>query len=120
MKLHLTGIFIIAITVILIVIGFAISEPIIQPEQYHQFSDTSTILGIPNFWNVISNLPFLIIGIAGVLYFLDQPNRLPYLIFFSGIALCFFGSCYYHWHPTTETLVWDRLPMTVGFMALVS
>src|SRR2546430_1898790 len=29
-----------------------------------------------------------------------------------------FGSAYYHYAPSTPTLVWDRLPMTVAFMAL--
>lgn len=29
-----------------------------------------------------------------------------------------FGSAYYHWNPNNDTLVWDRLPMTIGFMGL--
>ena len=29
-----------------------------------------------------------------------------------------FGSAYYHWNPNNHTLVWDRLPMTIGFMGL--
>jgi len=28
------------------------------------------------------------------------------------------GSGYYHWHPNNDSLVWDRLPMTVGFIGL--
>jgi hypothetical protein len=31
-------------------------------------------------------------------------------------ALVAFGSFYYHLRPTNSTLVWDRLPMTVGFL----
>ena len=27
------------------------------------------------------------------------------------------GSAYYHWRPTTERLVWDRLPMSMAFGA---
>ena len=30
------------------------------------------------------------------------------------------GSSYYHWKPSNSRLVWDRLPMTVGFMSLVA
>jgi hypothetical protein len=30
------------------------------------------------------------------------------------------GSAYYHYAPTSDTLVWDRLPMTVAFMGLFS
>jgi Na+/melibiose symporter-like transporter len=30
------------------------------------------------------------------------------------------GSAYYHQSPSNQTLLWDRLPMTVAFMALMS
>ena len=40
-----------------------------------------------------------------------------WLIFFVGVALVSAGSAYYHWSPSNPTLVWDRLPMTLGFMA---
>jgi hypothetical protein len=30
------------------------------------------------------------------------------------------GSGYYHWRPSNSRLVWDRLPMTVGFMSLIA
>eukprot|EP01125_Pyxidicula_operculata_P010302 TRINITY_DN3397_c0_g1_i3.p1 TRINITY_DN3397_c0_g1~~TRINITY_DN3397_c0_g1_i3.p1 ORF type:complete len:174 (+),score=22.75 TRINITY_DN3397_c0_g1_i3:418-939(+) len=30
------------------------------------------------------------------------------------------GSAYYHWDPTTQTLFWDRLPMSFAFMSLFS
>jgi hypothetical protein len=33
--------------------------PISQDQSYHQFADQRTILGIPNFWNVVSNFPLL-------------------------------------------------------------
>jgi hypothetical protein len=36
--------------------------PISQDPGYHNFADNRTLLGIPNFWNVLSNLPFLILG----------------------------------------------------------
>jgi len=34
------------------------------------------------------------------------------------VVLVGLGSSYYHWDPTTDRLVWDRLPMTIAFMAL--
>jgi hypothetical protein len=40
------------------------------------------------------------------------------MVFFAGVALVFFGSGYYHWAPDDDSLVWDRLPMTVAFMGL--
>jgi hypothetical protein len=31
-----------------------------------------------------------------------------------------FGSSYYHWNPNDDTLFWDRLPMTLCFMAILA
>ena len=30
-----------------------------------------------------------------------------------------FGSAYYHWEPDNQTLIWDRLPMTLAFMGIL-
>jgi hypothetical protein len=43
-----------------------------------------------------------------------------YLLFFVGIACTGVGSAYYHYNPTNETLLWDRLPMAVAFMSFFS
>lgn len=102
----------------------AFSPPIAQPLDYHHFADTRPVLGIPNGWNVLSNLPFLLVGLAGMAKLLQGRTettfreRPSYFIFFLGVALTCFGSGYYHWHPDNETLVWDRLPMAIGFMSL--
>ena len=95
--------------------------PIEQDPTYHNFSDNRELFRIPNFWNVLSNLPFLIVGVLG-LYRLksDDIIKNQFIIFFIGIALVAFGSTYYHLNPNNETLMWDRLPMTIGFMALFS
>ena len=39
---------------------------------------------------------------------------------FLGIFLTGIGSSYYHLAPDDGTLFWDRLPMTIGFMALLA
>ena len=117
-------IFLTVFSAILIAVVFSI-EPIAQDPLYHAFADTRTILGVPNFWNVMSNIPFLLVGGAGMYYSRshDRPGMGPdlqfaYLVFFAGIFLTGFGSAYYHYAPGNETLVWDRLPMTLGFMGL--
>ena len=51
------GYILLGILGIIAIIGFVLSSPIEQNEDYHIFSDTLTISGIPNFWNVISNIP---------------------------------------------------------------
>ena len=41
-------------------------------------------------------------------------------MFFLGLFLTGFGSGYYHWEPTNDTLVLDRLPMTILFAGVVA
>lgn len=102
-----------------------------QSEAYHNFADKRVLLGIPNCFDVLSNAFFLIVGILGLRFvlqdpggrpapFLDGNERWPYFAFFIGVTLTAFGSGYYHLHPSDATLVWDRLPMAIGFMALVA
>lgn len=98
-----------------------------QPLSYHAFADCRTIWSIPNFFNVVSNLPFLAGGALGLAQvyrgggrFIDPREQLPYLVFFLGALLTCFGSAYYHAAPDNPRLVWDRLPMTLGFAGLVA
>ena len=42
------------------------------------------------------------------------------MVVFAGIALVCAGSAYYHWAPDNHRLVWDRLPITMVFMAFLS
>jgi hypothetical protein len=103
-----------------------------QPSSYHLFADQRTCLGIPNGLNVLSNIAFLIVGIAGLALtcgrwrrvcpqaFHDQRTALPYTVAFAGVALTAFGSAYYHWDPNDATLVWDRLPMALAFAGIVA
>lgn len=95
--------------------------PIPQDRGYHVFADSRTCLGLPNFGNVTSNLLFLLVGAVGLLWCRRNPAtgaRRSWMIFFLGVALVFFGSGYYHRAPDDDSLVWDRLPMTVAFMGL--
>jgi len=53
--------------VALAVLAFFLFVPsITQDQAYHFFGDNRTILGIPNFWNVVSNLPFALVGLLGL------------------------------------------------------
>jgi hypothetical protein len=38
---------------------------------------------------------------------------------FTGVALVSLGSSYYHLAPDNMALMWDRLPMSLGFMGLL-
>ncbi|MEM7106398.1 MAG: ceramidase domain-containing protein [Bacteroidota bacterium] len=99
--------------------------PIPQWLDYHNFADQRGMWGIPNFLNVITNVPFFFIGAYGmwrsVKNWSQRPDitaRLIPVVLFFGIFIVSFGSGYYHWKPTNATLVWDRLPMTLMFMPL--
>ncbi|MFY9258879.1 MAG: ceramidase domain-containing protein [Gallionella sp.] len=110
----------IMVTVAGILTAFGL-PPIPQDPAYHLFADRRSILGIPNFWNVISNLPFVCVGLFGLSLCSRLPVSAPrtaYLVFCLGVLGIGLGSAYYHYAPTMQTLVWDRLPMTVAFMAL--
>lgn len=87
-----------------------------QDQAYHQFADQRLLLAMPNFWNVASNIPFVLIGAAGLRLNLGASTRAIFL----GIFLTGFGSAYYHWNPTDATLLWDRLPITLAFMAILA
>ena len=100
---------------------FVAVPPIPQDLTYHAFADTRTMLGVPNFLNVLSNIGFLIAGALGLRLCLargvEGASR-AWTVFFFGVLLVTFGSGYYHWTPDSGTLAWDRLPMTFAFMAL--
>ena len=95
--------------------------PIAQPQSYHLFADRRAWLGVPNFGDVASNGAFLLTGALGLIQCLrcrPEGARHSWIAFFGGVVLVCAGSAYYHWSPTNQTLVWDRLPMTIGFMGL--
>src|SRR5258708_18985684 len=91
--------------------------PLLQDQAYHQFADQRELFGIPNFWNVVSNLPFVAVGAVGLLRFHRDATT---TVLFAGIFLTGFGSSYYHLDPNDSTLVWDRLPMIIWFAAILS
>jgi len=95
--------------------------PIAQDLAYHNFADMRIMLGINNFFDIASNLPFIAVGLLGLfsLYkYWGVTSSWSWLILFISILLVAFGSTYYHLNPENKTLTWDRLPMAVGFMAL--
>jgi len=40
--------------------------PIPQNLEFHDFADKRELIKTPNFWDVITNIPFVIIGILGL------------------------------------------------------
>lgn len=96
---------------------------------YHYHLDTrpGSLFGIkiPNYWDVVSNLIFAVLGAIGFVECIKhlpsrsmaQDEKIGWYCFFLGFFFVSVGSAYYHWRPNNWTLVWDRLPMTIAFMA---
>lgn len=105
------------------VLGMVALAPIAQDPAYHLFADTRQWWHIPNTLDVLSNVPFVFVGIMGLQHCAlhrEHPFFWPFLAIFVGVFCTAYGSAYYHWSPANDTLIWDRLPMTIAFMGLFS
>jgi hypothetical protein len=96
--------------------GLLLLPPIPQDQRYPP-ADQRTLFGMPSFWNVAANLPFIGVGAVGLRRFRHDPIT---IVLFLAILLTGFGSSYYHWNPNDATLFWDRVPMTLFFMAILA
>lgn len=105
---------------ILCIVALIIHGPIGQDINYHLFADQRMFFSFPNFMNVISNLPFAVVGCLGIVVSIKAKERsIRHISFvlFLGFLFLTFGSGYYHLFPNNETLVYDRLCMVVIFMS---
>ena len=108
------------------VLAAALLPPFPQPQDYHRFADARTWFGVPNFLDVVSNLAFLGVAVAGLdavlrsARFIDRAERLPYVVFFLALAATAFGSAWYHLAPDNARLFWDRLPISLCLAALLA
>lgn len=127
-KYHFIAILTLSFLTIMLFFGWV--PPIPQDPSYHNFADQRFLLGIPNFCDVFSNLAFLIPAILGTRYtiqkwedpalFSSPFERWMRLVFFAAVFSVCFGSAYYHINPNNHTLLWDRLPMAISFMAIAT
>jgi hypothetical protein len=110
-----------------VAVALALVPAVPEPRALRSLVDGRTFLGIANFLNVVSNVPLLLVGAWGLYVlargrpdaFVEPQEKRPYAFLFLAVALTSFGSAYYHLFPEDDTaLMWDRLPMSVGFMAL--
>ena len=103
-----------------------------QSQSYHTFADNRVVFGIPHFGDVVTNLAFVVVGAFGLRHVvrarrgkkrdasLGPVQAWGYGAFFAGVGLVGFGSSWYHLAPSNNSLVWDRLPMSIAFMGLFS
>jgi len=115
-------IWMVSAVVIAAVLAMVLLPALPQPADYLDFADKRELLGVPNFWDVMSNLPLLVVGAWGayVVARLQPKEKWPYAFCFGAVALAGIGSTYFHLAPDDDRLMWDRLPIALGFMALLS
>ncbi len=98
-------------------------DPIAQDLAYHRFSDCRVYFGVPHFMDVMSNIPFLIVGYIGIRLSRKAFKKetmayfLMVFVLFIGVFFTGIGSAFYHYEPNNFTLIFDRLPMTLVFTA---
>lgn len=100
--------------------GLLVAGPIAQPNHYHAFADTRAWLGVPNTLDVLSNLPFLIVGLLGLLRTAQVPQalQLPWRLLCAALCATCFGSAFYHWAPDDFGLLIDRIPIALACVAI--
>lgn len=102
-----------------------------QPVAYHFFADQRACLGIPNFFNVASNLAFALTGALALAWmyaqraalrarFIDPREAWLWVALYVSTFFVTFGSAYYHLAPDNPRLLWDRLPMALTAPAFVA
>ncbi len=96
-------------------LALGLHGPIPQWANYHAFADARPWLGLPNAENVLSNLPFALIGLWG---WRRAAGVLAWRAFSVALVCTAFGSALYHWAPGNALLVADRLPIAWACAAL--
>lgn len=111
--------------------------PIAQSPAFHHFADTRSWLGVPNFMDVVTNVPFTVAAVIGLVNLLRRVRsdraacvgaNVPLMridivclaAVFLGLGFTSIGSGYYHLAPGNERLFWDRLPMVLTFVSLLA
>ena len=97
-----------------------------QAANYHSFADQRELGGVPFAMDVLSNLPFALAGIAGVVALWRTPDhslgnvtRAMAGLFFGGLIMTAAASSWYHWRPDDAGLAVDRIGMAIAFAGLL-
>ena len=108
-------------------LALALFGPVLPASAHqHTLADQRALWGIPCALDVLSNLPFAIAGLWGLVALrraapgmLDATSRALVTLFFAGLVCTAAGSALYHWQPQDAGLLWDRLGMVLPFAGLL-
>lgn len=110
----------------LLVIAVAVLGPFVpQMAHYHGFADQRNLWGVPQAMDVLSNLPFAVAGVWGLLALHGTGGKLQRQwqglagLFFIGLIVTAICSSTYHLDPDPSTLALDRLGMVLAFAGLL-
>lgn len=90
----------------------------------HPFIDARVLWGVPNALDVLSNLAFVPVGLAGLWALHRAPSvhsvaRQSATVFFVGLLLTCASSSIYHWAPSAWGLAVDRAGMALAFAGVL-
>ncbi|XP_075672394.1 uncharacterized protein LOC142641920 isoform X2 [Castanea sativa] len=96
--------------------------------KHHRYADMRNFLGVPNTLNVITNFPFLVVGVLGFVLCLQRNffniilrgELWGWALFYAGTAGVAFGSAYHHLKPDDNRVMWDTFPMMIAYSSLFS
>ena len=111
-------------TCIALVLLALLGPAIAQPADHHHFADQRALWGIPCAWDVLSNLPFALLGFVGLGWLVAVPapghtQRACAALFFGGLVVTATCSAWYHLQPEDSGLAVDRLGMVFAFAGLL-
>lgn len=99
-------------------LAVAANGPIAQCPDYHRFADQRTLAGVPHALDVLSNVGFAAVALAGAAH-VARGRPSGYALFVVSLLLTAFGSAFYHLDPNDARLVWDRLPIALACAGLL-
>ena len=112
--------------VVLALVTAAIFGPFVaQPGHLHRFADQRSWWGIACSMDVLSNLPFALLGLMGLGCLVLHKRQIPLsqrglaAVFLVGLVVTAGASSWYHWQADDAGLVIDRLGMVLAFAGLL-
>ena len=110
---------VIAAVPVIAAVAAAVAPPVTRGPSFHHYADQRTWLGIPHAGDVLSNLPFVVVGLVGLVLLASRAARPLVALVFAGFIAIGLGSGGYHLAPGDATLAFDWLPivLTLAWLA---